>query len=73
MKIRSRGNRTGRYGTACVTAAGHEASCASPGTAAAGRGPVDGRTAGVDQGDHGSDLVVNLAGRSASCRYTPAT
>ncbi|SEP94901.1 hypothetical protein SAMN04487983_1002252 [Streptomyces sp. yr375] len=67
---------TGQMGTVlrrALTAAGHEVVVLS--RRPAGRGEVrwDGRTPGpwtevVD----GSDLVVNLAGRSVSCRYTPA-
>ncbi|WP_329407446.1 TIGR01777 family oxidoreductase [Streptomyces sp. NBC_00704] len=67
---------TGQVGTVlrrALAAAGHEVVVLS--RRPAGRGEIawDGRTPGpwTDAVD-GSDVVVNLAGRSVSCRYTPA-
>ncbi|MFF8095120.1 TIGR01777 family oxidoreductase [Streptomyces sp. NPDC016675] len=67
---------TGQVGTVLKrawTAAGHEVVVLSRRPQRPGEVPWDGRTPGdwckeVD----GSDLVVNLAGRSVNCRYTPA-
>ncbi|MFE5394215.1 DUF1731 domain-containing protein [Streptomyces sp. NPDC056568] len=67
---------TGQVGTVLKrawTAAGHEVVVLSRRPERPGEVPWDGRTPGdwfkeVD----GSDLVVNLAGRSVNCRYTPA-
>ncbi|GGL30380.1 TIGR01777 family oxidoreductase [Planomonospora parontospora] len=67
---------TGQIGTIlnhALTAAGHEVVVLT-------RGPVRGREVRWDGGTlgpwaeeiDGSDIVVNLAGRSVSCRYTPA-
>ncbi|MDX3310074.1 TIGR01777 family oxidoreductase [Streptomyces sp. NPDC054884] len=68
---------TGQVGTVlrrALTAAGHQVVVLSR-QPAADRGEVgwDGRTLGpwTEEID-GSDVVVNLAGRSVSCRYTPA-
>ena len=66
---------TGQVGTVlrrALTAAGHEVVVLSRRPAGPGEVEWDGRTRGswakeVD----GSDVVVNLAGRSVSCRYTP--
>ncbi|MEW2262914.1 DUF1731 domain-containing protein [Streptomyces sp. NPDC047853] len=67
---------TGQVGTVLKrawTAAGHEVVVLSRRSRRPGEVPWDGRTPGdwfkeID----GSDLVVNLAGRSVNCRYTPA-
>jgi uncharacterized protein (TIGR01777 family) len=67
---------TGQVGTVLKrawTAAGHEVVVLSRRPRRPGEVPWDGRTPGdwfkeID----GSDLVVNLAGRSVNCRYTPA-
>ncbi|MFI5820121.1 DUF1731 domain-containing protein [Streptomyces rishiriensis] len=67
---------TGQVGTVlrrALTAAGHEVVVLS--RRPAGRGEIawDGRTPGPwTEAVDGSDVVVNLAGRSVSCRYTPA-
>ncbi|MGW2613429.1 TIGR01777 family oxidoreductase [Streptomyces sp. NPDC001500] len=67
---------TGQVGTVlrrALTAAGHEVVVLS--RRPTGRGEVawDGRTLGSwTEAVDGSDVVVNLAGRSVSCRYTPA-
>jgi uncharacterized protein (TIGR01777 family) len=55
-----------------LSAAGHEVVVLSRRPTRAGEVAWDGRTAGdwVKEID-GSDVVVNLAGRSVSCRYTP--
>ncbi|MEU9432983.1 DUF1731 domain-containing protein [Streptomyces sp. NPDC048252] len=66
---------TGQVGTVlrrALTAAGHEVAVLSRRPAGHGEILWDGRTLGpwaevID----GSDVVVNLAGRSVSCRYTP--
>ncbi|MFF1548774.1 DUF1731 domain-containing protein [Streptomyces sp. NPDC058291] len=66
---------TGQVGTVlrrALTAAGHEVVVLS--RRPAGRGEIawDGRTLGPwTEAVDGSDVVVNLAGRSVSCRYTP--
>lgn len=66
---------TGQVGTVlrrALTAAGHEVVVLS--RRPTGRGEVawDGRTLGPwTEAIDGSDVVVNLAGRSVSCRYTP--
>jgi uncharacterized protein (TIGR01777 family) len=67
---------TGQVGTVlrrALTAAGHEVVVLSRRPAGQGEVGWDGRTPGrwaevID----GSDVVINLAGRSVSCRYTPA-
>ncbi|GGY01435.1 epimerase [Streptomyces hiroshimensis] len=67
---------TGQVGTIlrrALSAAGHEVTVLSRRPARPGEVPWDGRTLGrwaevID----GSDAVVNLAGRSVSCRYTAA-
>ncbi|MER6787302.1 TIGR01777 family oxidoreductase [Streptomyces sp. NPDC000658] len=67
---------TGQVGTVlrrALTAAGHEVVVLS--RRPEGRGEIawDGRTLGAwTEAVDGSDVVVNLAGRSVSCRYTPA-
>ncbi|ANB10219.1 NAD-dependent epimerase [Streptomyces ambofaciens] len=66
---------TGQVGTVlgrAWTAAGHEVVVLSRRPERRGEVPWDGRTPGdwfkeID----GSDMVVNLAGRSVNCRYTP--
>ncbi|MGW0948689.1 TIGR01777 family oxidoreductase [Streptomyces sp. NPDC002623] len=66
---------TGQVGTVlrrALTAAGHEVVVLT--RRPTGRGEVrwDGRTLGPwAEAIDGSDVVVNLAGRSVSCRYTP--
>ncbi|MFJ8191958.1 TIGR01777 family oxidoreductase [Streptomyces sp. NPDC096094] len=66
---------TGQVGTVlrrAWTAAGHEVVVLTRRPRRPGEVPWDGRTPGewVKEVD-GSDVVVNLAGRSVSCRYTP--
>ncbi|OQD55012.1 epimerase [Streptomyces phaeoluteigriseus] len=66
---------TGQVGTVlrrALTAAGHEVVVLSRRPARPGDLAWDGRTTGpwTDAVD-GSDVVINLAGRSVSCRYTP--
>lgn len=67
---------TGQVGTVlrrALTAAGHEVAVLSRRPASRGEIAWDGRTAGPwTEAVDGSDVVVNLAGRSVSCRYTPA-
>ncbi|MFI5683206.1 DUF1731 domain-containing protein [Streptomyces sp. NPDC051636] len=66
---------TGQVGTVlkrALTAAGHEVVVLSRRPARAGEVAWDGRTLGPwAEAVDGSDVVVNLAGRSVSCRYTP--
>ncbi|MER6982921.1 TIGR01777 family oxidoreductase [Streptomyces carpinensis] len=67
---------TGQVGTVlerALTGAGHEVVVLSRRPARPGQVRWDGRTLGpwADVID-GCDVVVNLAGRSVSCRYTPA-
>ncbi|MFF8195292.1 epimerase [Streptomyces bobili] len=67
---------TGQVGTLlrrALTAAGHEVVVLSRRPQRPGDLAWDGRTPGpwTDAVD-GSDVVINLAGRSVSCRYTPA-
>ncbi|GGW57342.1 TIGR01777 family protein [Streptomyces galilaeus] len=67
---------TGQVGTVlrrALTAAGHEVVVLSRHPRRPGDLAWDGRTRGpwTDAVD-GSDVVINLAGRSVSCRYTPA-
>ncbi|MFC9683980.1 TIGR01777 family oxidoreductase [Streptomyces sp. NPDC056948] len=67
---------TGQVGTVlkrALSAAGHDVVVLSRRPARQGEVHWDGATAGpwVEEID-GSDVVVNLAGRSVSCRYTPA-
>jgi len=67
---------TGQVGTVlnrALTAAGHEVVVLTRRPARDGEVRWDGRTLGpwAEEID-GSDIVVNLAGRSVSCRYTPA-
>lgn len=66
---------TGQVGTVlkrALTAAGHEVVVLSRRPAGPGELAWDGRTAGPwTEAVDGSDVVVNLAGRSVSCRYTP--
>lgn len=68
---------TGQVGTVlerALTAAGHEVVVLSRRPARPGQVPWDGRTLGPWAGViDGCDVVVNLAGRSVSCRYTPAS
>ncbi|MFD8567334.1 TIGR01777 family oxidoreductase [Streptomyces sp. NPDC059639] len=55
-----------------LTAAGHEVVVLSRRPTRAGEVEWDGRTPGAWTKEiDGSDVVVNLAGRSVSCRYTP--
>ncbi|MGK5543916.1 TIGR01777 family oxidoreductase [Streptomyces sp. URMC 127] len=65
---------TGQVGTVlnrALTAAGHEVTVLSRRPARPGEIPWDGRTLGPWAGAiDGSDVVINLAGRSVSCRYT---
>ncbi|MFF0789300.1 DUF1731 domain-containing protein [Streptomyces spiralis] len=67
---------TGQVGTVlerALTAAGHEVVVLSRRPAGPGQVRWDGRTLGPWAGViDGCDMVVNLAGRSVSCRYTPA-
>ncbi|SMF50605.1 TIGR01777 family oxidoreductase [Streptomyces sp. Amel2xC10] len=67
---------TGQVGTVlrrALTAAGHEVVVLSRRPSGPGERAWDGRTPGAwTQEVDGSDVVVNLAGRSVSCRYTPA-
>ncbi|MFE7979124.1 DUF1731 domain-containing protein [Streptomyces shenzhenensis] len=65
---------TGQVGTIlnrALTAAGHEVVVLTRRPAGPGEVPWDGRTLGpwAEEID-GSDVVINLAGRSVSCRYT---
>ena len=68
---------TGQIGTILARAfgqAGHEVTVLTRRPTAAGQVYWDGTTLGpwaevVD----GSDVVINLAGRSVNCRYTPAS
>ncbi|MEU5595301.1 DUF1731 domain-containing protein [Streptomyces sp. NPDC020298] len=66
---------TGQVGTVlrrALTAAGHEVVVLSRRPARPGELAWDGRTLGPwAEAVDGSDVVVNLAGRSVSCRYTP--
>ncbi|MGW2051472.1 TIGR01777 family oxidoreductase [Streptomyces sp. NPDC001858] len=66
---------TGQVGTVlrrALTAAGHEVVVLSRRPAGRGEARWDGRTLGPwAKAIDGSDVVVNLAGRSVSCRYTP--
>ncbi|GAB7102533.1 TIGR01777 family oxidoreductase [Streptomyces phaeofaciens JCM 4814] len=67
---------TGQVGTVlrrALTAAGHEVVVLSRRPSGPGETGWDGRTLGAWAGQvDGSDVVINLAGRSVSCRYTPA-
>ncbi|MFF8972755.1 epimerase [Streptomyces sp. NPDC014995] len=67
---------TGQVGTVlrrALTAAGHEVVVLSRRPAGPGEVGWDGRTPGPwTEAVDGSDVVINLAGRSVSCRYTPA-
>ncbi|MEU7420429.1 TIGR01777 family oxidoreductase [Streptomyces antibioticus] len=67
---------TGQVGTVlrrALTAAGHEVVVLSRRPSGPGERAWDGRTPGAWTAEiDGSDVVVNLAGRSVSCRYTPA-
>ncbi|MFD3623497.1 DUF1731 domain-containing protein [Streptomyces sp. NPDC058698] len=67
---------TGQVGTVlnrALSAAGHEVVVLTRRPSAAGEVAWDGRTPGAWAGEiDGSDVVINLAGRSVSCRYTPA-
>ena len=67
---------TGQVGTVlnrALTAAGHEVVVLTRRPARPGEVHWDGRTPGPWTGAiDGSDVVINLAGRSVSCRYTPA-
>ncbi|WP_369373547.1 TIGR01777 family oxidoreductase [Streptomyces sp. cg36] len=66
---------TGQVGTVlkrALTAAGHEVVVLTRHPRGAGEVHWDGRTPGPWTAEiDGSDVVVNLAGRSVSCRYTP--
>ncbi|MFF4487960.1 TIGR01777 family oxidoreductase [Streptomyces sp. NPDC001544] len=66
---------TGQVGTIlrhALTGAGHEVVVLSRRPAGPGELAWDGRTLGPwAEAVDGSDVVVNLAGRSVSCRYTP--
>lgn len=56
-----------------LTAAGHEVTVLTRRPAGRGEVPWDGETMGPwAEAIDGSDVVINLAGRSVSCRYTPA-
>ena len=67
---------TGQVGTVlrrALTAAGHEVVVLSRRSERPGDLAWDGRTLGPwTEAVDGSDVVINLAGRSVSCRYTPA-
>jgi NAD dependent epimerase/dehydratase family enzyme len=67
---------TGQVGTVlkrALSAAGHDVVVLSRRPARQGEVHWDGATPGPWAGEiDGSDVVVNLAGRSVSCRYTPA-
>ncbi|MFE0727171.1 TIGR01777 family oxidoreductase [Streptomyces antibioticus] len=67
---------TGQVGTVlrrALTAAGHEVLVLSRRPSGPGERAWDGRTLGAWAAEiDGSDVVINLAGRSVSCRYTPA-
>lgn len=67
---------TGQVGTVlnrALSAAGHEVVVLTRRPSAAGEVAWNGRTPGAWAGEiDGSDVVINLAGRSVSCRYTPA-
>lgn len=67
---------TGQVGTVlkrALTAAGHEVVVLTRRPAGPGEVHWDGRTPGPwTEAVDGSDVVVNLAGRSVNCRYTPA-
>lgn len=67
---------TGQVGTIlrrALTAAGHEVVVLTRRPARPGEVYWDGETPGPWEAEiDGSDLVINLAGRSVSCRYTPA-
>ncbi|WP_340383980.1 DUF1731 domain-containing protein [Streptomyces sp. SS7] len=66
---------TGQVGNVvrrALTAAGHEVVVLSRRPSGPGEVPWDGRTRGAwSEEIDGSDVVLNLAGRSVSCRYTP--
>ncbi|MBO7940926.1 TIGR01777 family oxidoreductase [Streptomyces antibioticus] len=67
---------TGQVGTVlrrALTAAGHEVVVLSRRPSGPGERAWDGRTLGAWAAEiDGSDVVINLAGRSVSCRYTSA-
>ncbi|NEE06334.1 DUF1731 domain-containing protein [Streptomyces sp. SID7499] len=67
---------TGQVGTVlkrALSAAGHDVVVLSRHPAGPGEAQWDGETLGPWAAEiDGSDVVVNLAGRSVSCRYTPA-
>jgi uncharacterized protein len=67
---------TGQVGTIlrrALTAAGHEVVVLTRRPGRPGEVYWDGETPGPWEAEiDGSDLVINLAGRSVSCRYTPA-
>jgi len=67
---------TGQVGTIlnrALTAAGHDVAVLTRHPKAEGEIPWDGETPGPwTEVIDGSDVVINLAGRSVSCRYTPA-
>ncbi|MFA1540552.1 TIGR01777 family oxidoreductase [Actinomadura monticuli] len=67
---------TGQVGTIldrALTAAGHEVVVLTRRPSREREIPWDGRTLGAwAEAVDGSDVVINLAGRSVSCRYTPA-
>ncbi|MFF0595149.1 TIGR01777 family oxidoreductase [Streptomyces antibioticus] len=67
---------TGQVGTVlrrALTEAGHEVVVLSRRPSGPGERAWDGRTLGAWAAEiDGSDVVINLAGRSVSCRYTPA-
>ncbi|MFF8482133.1 TIGR01777 family oxidoreductase [Streptomyces antibioticus] len=67
---------TGQVGTVlrrALTAVGHEVVVLSRRPSGPGERAWDGRTLGAWAAEiDGSDVVINLAGRSVSCRYTPA-
>ncbi|KUO08276.1 DUF1731 domain-containing protein [Streptomyces sp. DSM 15324] len=66
---------TGQVGNVvrrALTAGGHEVVVLSRRPSGPGEVPWDGRTPGAwSEEIDGSDVVLNLAGRSVSCRYTP--
>lgn len=67
---------TGQVGTVlrrALTAAGHEVVVLTRSPSGPGETAWDGRTPGAWTKEiDGSDVVINLAGRSVSCRYTPS-
>jgi uncharacterized protein (TIGR01777 family) len=65
--------QVGRILNRALTAAGHQVVVLTRRPAGEGEVPWDGRTLGSwAEAIDGSDAVINLAGRSVSCRYTAA-